>query len=277
MTFQIAQNAERPSVGFGFTIDDAPANLAGYGSVTFRMRPVDGTAWTVAAAGTVTAEAAGSVRYDWASGNTATAGDYAAHFIVHFSSGELTGPEFPVRVFALAPAGVAARRVRFLLDDSDASLFSDQDVEAALAQRSVVLIDERIYGEEQMRAGSVEWRVYTGEYAWLDEAVSLRDVTGATVSGWSADYAAGRFTFAANTFGTPYFISGSAYDPNLAAADLADRLAARYAREYDFDSDGSSFKRSQRAQAWRDLAAQLRGAAAAPSVATVTRRDAAAC
>jgi hypothetical protein len=53
-TFQIGQGAERPSVAYGFTVDGAPANLTGAGSVTFRMRPANGTAATVNAAGTVT-------------------------------------------------------------------------------------------------------------------------------------------------------------------------------------------------------------------------------
>lgn len=274
-SFQIGQGAEKPSVAYGFLVDDGGANLTGAGSVTFRMRPANGTAATVNAAGTVTDATAGSVRYDWASGDTATAGDYAATFTVYFASGELVSPEFAVRVFPLVPAGAAHRHVRHLLDDSDAALFTDQDVTDALARHASVLIDEEISGVPQVRggAGSVEWRVYPTRWAWLDEGVAMFDVTGATVSGWSLDAAAGRFTFAADTLGTAYFVSGTAYEPALAAADLADRLASRYAREYDFASDGASFSRSQRAQAWRDLARELRGQALRPGVATMVRTD----
>ena len=274
MTFQIAAGAEKPSVTFGFLVDDAPANLAGYGSVTFRMRSANGTAWTVSAAGTVTSESGGSVRYDWSSGNTATAGDYAAHFVVHYASTELTSPEFPVRVFALAPAGAAARRVRHLLDDAAADLFTDQDVEDALGQHATVLLDEPLHPREQVRSGTVEWVVYESSYAWLDEAVTVRNASGTAAPAFTLDPGPGRFTFAANTFGSAYYVSGTAYEPALAAADLAERLAARYARDYDFDSDGSSFKRSQRAAAWRSLADQLRSSAARPIVAEVVRLDA---
>lgn len=43
----------------------------------------------------------------------------------------------------------------------------------------------------------------------------------------------------------------------LAAADLCGMLAARFAREFDFDADGQGQKRSQRAKAFRELRAEL--------------------
>lgn len=276
MTFEIAKGAERPSVAYGFLVDDAAASLAGAGSVTFRMRSVAGTAWVVNRAGTVTSESGGSVRYDWASGDTATAGDYLGHFTVYFSDGELAGPEFPVRVFSLAPAGAAVREVRALLDDADAAYFSDLDVADALARHAHVLIDEPIApAAAQTRGGTVQWRVYDAGYAWLDEGVALHTSDGSTVSGWSLDAGPGRVTFAASTGGSVYLLSGTAHEPALAAADLADRLAARYAREFDFESDGASFKRSQRAQSWAALAQRLRASAMRPSSAAIVRRDSA--
>ena len=272
-TFQIGSGAEKPSVAYGFTVDDAAANLTGYGSVTFRMRPVDGTAWTVNRAGTVTADTAGSVRYDWQPGDTTTPGDYAAHFTVHFATGDLTSPEFAVRVFPTAPQSAAHREVRRLVDDQAADLFTDQDVEDALARNAHVLLDEPVYPVPQTRSGTVEWKVYPTGYAWLDDAVALYTPSGTAVAGWSLDAGPGRITFAASTGGSVLMLSGSAHEPALAAADLADQLVARYSRQYDFTSDGADFKRSQLVASWSALAAKLRGSATRPATVRVLRTD----
>lgn len=49
----------------------------------------------------------------------------------------------------------------------------------------------------------------------------------------------------------------------LTAADLCDILATRYAQDFDFETDGQSFKRSQKAKAYADMAKALRARHAA--------------
>lgn len=66
----------------------------------------------------------------------------------------------------------------------------------------------------------------------------------------------------------------------LAAADLCDILAVRFAREFDFDAnEAKSFKRSQKSAAYRALARELRARAQVEAtgglaVVVVTKVDA---
>lgn len=55
-----------------------------------------------------------------------------------------------------------------------------------------------------------------------------------------------------------YFLGNRNDDVHLAAADACESLARRFAREYDFSTDGQSFKRGTRSRMYADLAKQLR-------------------
>lgn len=70
-----------------------------------------------------------------------------------------------------------------------------------------------------------------------------------------------------------YFLGDRGDNVLLAAADCCDALAAKYARAYDFTTDGQSFKRSQAAQAYREQAVRLRARAQGVSTADSTRVD----
>ena len=59
----------------------------------------------------------------------------------------------------------------------------------------------------------------------------------------------------------------------LAAADAADAAARKFARAYDFQTDGQSFKRSQMSKAFKDLAKELRNRAGGISTVDVTVID----
>lgn len=59
----------------------------------------------------------------------------------------------------------------------------------------------------------------------------------------------------------------------LAAADACDALAVRFARSYDFETDGQSFKRSQMSKAYQTMADSLRARASGVSTIVSTRVD----
>lgn len=59
----------------------------------------------------------------------------------------------------------------------------------------------------------------------------------------------------------------------LAAADLCDILARRFARRFDFTSDNQSFKRSQMSAQYAALAQQLRDRASGVASVPMTRVD----
>jgi len=60
---------------------------------------------------------------------------------------------------------------------------------------------------------------------------------------------------------------------NLAAADACDALATRFARAFDFDTDGQKFSRSQMAKAYREMAERLRERGRGTTSLEVTRKD----
>ena len=70
-----------------------------------------------------------------------------------------------------------------------------------------------------------------------------------------------------------YFISARASNTYLAAADCCDALAAKYARAYDFETDGQRFDRSQAHKAYLEQAALFRARAYGVTTADSTRID----
>ena len=59
----------------------------------------------------------------------------------------------------------------------------------------------------------------------------------------------------------------------LAAADACDALAVRFARAYDFETDGQKFQRSQMSKAYRELGQSLRDRSAGIATLTPKRVD----
>ena len=59
----------------------------------------------------------------------------------------------------------------------------------------------------------------------------------------------------------------------LASADICDALATRFARAYDFATDGQSFRRSQQAAAYRAMAQDLRARASGLGSVATARVD----
>ena len=59
----------------------------------------------------------------------------------------------------------------------------------------------------------------------------------------------------------------------LAAADACDQLATRFARAYDFSTDGQSFSRGQMSKMYQERATDLRRRANSISTLTPTRID----
>jgi hypothetical protein len=62
---------------------------------------------------------------------------------------------------------------------------------------------------------------------------------------YSVDYMRGRVTFAADQYGTAYYVTGRSYDLNAAAADVWRQKASQAAKLYDVRTDNHGLSRSQ--------------------------------
>lgn len=105
-----------------------------------------------------------------------------------------------------------------------------------------------------------------GGLKWVEEAgtesgFSVRDASGATVSGWTANYQARRITFSADQDGAYYYLDCRTYNLYEAAAQVWERKAAYVSAQVDWSSDNHSVKASQRAAHCLKMAAQFRGMA----------------
>lgn len=101
--------------------------------------------------------------------------------------------------------------------------------------------------------GSVQYFEYRSQYRHFEQTTGgtavfvVEDSTGADVgtASYTPDYANGIVTFAANTFGTVYYLTGYSYDLHAAAADLWRAKASHYAVAYDIKTDNQALSRSQ--------------------------------
>lgn len=102
--FQIKRGDTSPSILATLTdAGGAPVNLTG-ATVRFHMRPASAPTATVDAAAVIVNPSAGTVRYDWQSGDTATAGWHEAEWEVTYADSAVeTFPNAGAQVIRIDP------------------------------------------------------------------------------------------------------------------------------------------------------------------------------
>lgn len=96
--------------------------------------------------------------------------------------------------------------------------------------------------------GTITYTRHSVPYSHLEGTASygfIEEADGDNVTGYTPDFQRGLFTFDANTAGTSYFFTGRAFDVYGAAADLLEQWASYLSRDYDFNTSGLGYKRSQ--------------------------------
>jgi hypothetical protein len=130
--------------------------------------------------------------------------------------------------------------------------------------------------------GTLIYNTYKSSYGYYEATTGgtavfyVQDGTGAvqSASTYTPDYRRGVVTFAADTSGTTYYVTGRSYDLDAAAADVWRRKASHYASSFDFSTDNHSISRSQLYQHAMEMASIFEGKSGdAVSVVNLFRGD----
>lgn len=148
--------------------------------------------------------------------------------------------------------------------------YTDDAVEAVLDRNRCDFADDRLVPlHETDSGGTVRYYVHRSAYRNLEATdggsavLYVRNASGtrAGTADYSVDEAAGRVTFAADTAGSAYYLTGRSYDVYAAAAEIWRMKAAAVAERFDFSADGASFKASQLIDQYNRMADQCSGMA----------------
>lgn len=138
------------------------------------------------------------------------------------------------------------------------SYWNDEQLQSKLdAQRIAVRFVSMEYQADYAN-GAYTYKEYMLPERWMEggTALTVQDVGGVTIA--STDYTFNRdrntITFTADTGGASRFVSGNAYNLNMAAAAVWTMKAAHVANKYDVSTDNHSLKRSQLVQQYKQMA-----------------------
>jgi hypothetical protein len=150
-------------------------------------------------------------------------------------------------------------RVRLLINDptGDSQQFSDQDIQDVLDESRVDYRNEALRPSPTYISSTLEYLDYYHAIGGWEDNVILKQYLTIPVTPATSEPIAGHWTFSTTTL-PPVCITGSLHDVYRAAADLLERLSARYVLAVDFTSDGQSFKRSGLAPQLQSLARSYR-------------------
>lgn len=150
-------------------------------------------------------------------------------------------------------------RVRVLINDPSGTnqIFDDPTIQDVMDESRVDVYNHLLTPKPTFTGSTVQYLDYFSELGGWETDVVTKQFLTTTVTPSLIEPIAGHFQYAQTTL-PPVFATGKMYDVYRAAADLLERWAARLVLNYDFMSDGQSFKRSQAATALQALAKTYR-------------------
>jgi hypothetical protein len=150
---------------------------------------------------------------------------------------------------SMAEAGTADYSI------SSSTFWSDDHLQDVLdLHRTEIVFQPLTPYPTQGAGGTLLYNDYRSHYGMYEATTGgtavfyVQDSTGANVGTalYTPDYRRGQVSFAANTAGTTYYLTGRSYDLDAAAADVWRRKASHYApTSFDFSTDNHSVSRSQ--------------------------------
>lgn len=161
------------------------------------------------------------------------------------------------------------------------SYWSDSHLQTVLDRWRVDIYREGLQAiDSYAGGGTVQYLYYQSEYGNYEQTQGgseifwLEDGDGDKIgsASYSVDYGRGLITFAANTLGTAYYLTGRSYDLNKAAADIWRQKAAHYASLFSFSTDNHRIDKGALITNALKMAA-LYDARSGPVVTTLYRSD----
>lgn len=147
--------------------------------------------------------------------------------------------------------------VERLVNDSENAAHSEDDIQAALDVHRVEARYEELTAVPTHIGGAAVYRVFDAALPYWETDGQLLDASYNVLTPATADWTAGRWTFAAAPT-QPVYLLGWNHDPYLAAADLLEVRATQVSEDYDFQTGPDSFKRSQHQGQLLKMAARYR-------------------
>jgi hypothetical protein len=161
-------------------------------------------------------------------------------------------------------------RVRLLINDpaGGSQIFADQDIQDVMDEARM---DAQFMRLQSVPTLTLDYLDYYAELGNWEDGATLASWGGAVLTPSTSELIAGHWKFAASTT-PPVYLTGKSYDIYRAAADLLERLAARWVLSYNITANGQNLQRSQPVDALQKLARTYR-AQSRPTTIALTRSD----
>jgi len=158
--------------------------------------------------------------------------------------------------------------------------WEDERLQEIMDRYRIDITREQLYSvQKTVGGGSVEYYEYKSSYGWYEETTGgtaifiIEAADGTDQTGYTVDYNRGDVTFASDTSGSVYYLTGRSYSMKSAAADVWRQKAAHASASFDFSTDNHSVKRGQVVQHCLDMA-DMYGGQGKPDIVTLYRSDA---
>lgn len=136
-------------------------------------------------------------------------------------------------------------RVRLLINDTGTTQqFSDQNIQDVMDESRRDLNNIALKPNPTYITSSIQYLDYYAEVGGWEDNYTLKQYLTIPVTASLNEPIPGHWQFAQNTL-PPVYISGSNFDVYRSAADLLERLAARWSLSYNISVDGQSLQRAQ--------------------------------
>ena len=150
--------------------------------------------------------------------------------------------------------------------------FSDDALQDFLDNHRVeVRTTELIPVRSVAAGGAVSYREFIAPRGFWEDSPVLQSNSYATLAPDVSDHLIGRWTFVA-TQTPPVYISGQVFDLWGAAVDTIEAWIGKVKSEFDFQTDGQQFDRSQKAVGMAKLAREYQRKARPPGIRLVEDR-----